>query len=80
MSWGSGVIPKAALAYAGTCVVGLSLERLYRVGYGLTPEERRLAYGDALARGREVAAAIVDAWRDRQGERRYRQTGATRLP
>ena len=80
LPWGGGVIPKAALAYAGTCVVGVSLERLYRTGYGLTREERRLAYGDALARGREVAAAVIDAWRDRQGERRYNQARASRLP
>jgi len=80
LPWGGGVIPKAALAYAGTCVAGLSLERLYRTGYGLTREERRLAYGDALARGREVAAAVIHAWRDRQGERRYNQARASHLP
>ncbi len=61
--FGAGVIPKAAIAFAGTYVAGLSLERLYRVGYGLTREERRLAYGEAIARGRQVAATFIDSWK-----------------
>jgi hypothetical protein len=76
-SWGGGVVPRAAMAYAATYLVGLSLERLYRTGYGMTREERQLAYGDALARGRQVAGAVMQAWRDRQGERRYRQATRT---
>lgn len=58
--FGGGIIPKAAIAYAGTYVVGLSLERVYRVGYGLTREERREAYDEALARGKEVAAGLLN--------------------
>lgn len=57
--FGGGLIPKAAIAYAGTYVVGLSLERIYRIGYGLTKDERRDAYEDALARGKEVAAGLL---------------------
>lgn len=57
--FGGGLIPKAAIAYAGTYVVGLSLERIYRIGYGLTRDERRDAYEDALARGKEVAAGLL---------------------
>jgi hypothetical protein len=57
--FGGGIIPKAAIAYAGTYVVGLSLERVYRLGYGLTRDERREAYEDALARGKEVAAGLL---------------------
>jgi hypothetical protein len=72
-SWGDRVMPRAALAYAGTYVVGRSLERLYRTGYGMTREERRLAYGDALARGQQVAHALMEAWRDRQSGRRTGQ-------
>ena len=49
---GGGLIPKAAIAYAGTRVVGLSLERFYRVGSAYTREERRQAYVDALERGK----------------------------
>jgi hypothetical protein len=57
---GGGLIPKAAIAYAGTRVVGLSLERLYRIGHAYTREERRLAYEDALQRGKTFAASLLD--------------------
>lgn len=57
--FGGGLIPKAAIAYAGTYVVGLSLERIYRIGYGLTREERRDAYEAALAKGKDVAAGLL---------------------
>ncbi len=63
--FGGGIIPKAAIAYAGTYVVGLSLERLYRVGYGLTRDERHEAYEAAFERGREVAAGLLDRVRKR---------------
>jgi hypothetical protein len=57
---GGGLIPKAAIAYAGTRVVGQSLERLYRIGRAYTREERRLAYEDALQRGKTLAASLLD--------------------
>jgi hypothetical protein len=57
--FGGGLIPKAAIAYAGTYVVGLSLERVYRIGYGLTRDERKDAYEAALARGKDVAAGLL---------------------
>jgi hypothetical protein len=60
---GGGLIPKAALAYAGTRVVGLSLERLYRLGNTYTREERRLAYAEAFERGKTFAASLVDGIR-----------------
>jgi len=53
--FGGGLIPKAAIAYAGACVVGRGLERYYRIGYGLTPGERAEAYRDALECGRKFA-------------------------
>src|SRR5271157_5243040 len=56
---GGGLIPKAAIAYAGTEVVGRSLERYYRNGYGYTESERKAAYEDALERGRQMAAALI---------------------
>ncbi len=58
--FGGGLIPKAAIAWAGTYVVGLSLEHLYRVGYGLSRAERRLAYKQAFPRGQAVAAALIE--------------------
>jgi len=63
---GGGIIPKAAIAWAGTFVVGMSLERYYRIGYGYTAAERRAAYEDALRRGREIAAGLVDTVRGRR--------------
>jgi hypothetical protein len=68
LRFGSGIVPKAALAYAGTYLLGRSLERLYRTGYGLTRDERQLTYGDALAKGRQVASAILTSWRERSGD------------
>ena len=56
---GGGLLPKAAIAYAGTRVVGMSMERYYRIGYGYTREERREAYEAALKRGKTVANAML---------------------
>src|SRR6202040_1402495 len=60
---GGGLLPKAAIAYAGTRVVGMSLERFYRVGSAYTREERRQAYVDALERGKTYAASVLDGFR-----------------
>lgn len=56
---GGGVIPKAAIAYAGTHVVGSSMERLYRIGSGYTRAERRLAYEQAFEKGKDVARKLL---------------------
>ena len=58
---GGGLIPKAAVAFAGTWVVGLSLEKVNRGGPGLSRDEKRDAYVDALARGREAVRDIAPA-------------------
>jgi hypothetical protein len=50
-----GLIPKAGIAYAGTYVLGMALERFYSVGYGLTREERQDAYSQAIERGKATA-------------------------
>ena len=63
--WGGGLVPKAAIAFAGTCVAGLSLERYYRLGRRYTRAERRLAYEDALERGRKFVATFLDGVRQR---------------
>jgi len=60
---GGGLIPKAAIAYAGTRVMGMSIERFYRLGRAYTREERRLAYEDALDRGKTFAASMLDGFR-----------------
>ena len=61
--FGGGLLPKAGIAFAATYVEGLSLERLYRVGSGLSRVERQLAYGEALTHGKDVASAIFDSLR-----------------
>jgi hypothetical protein len=59
--FGGGLIPKAAIAFAGTLTVGVGLERFYRLGYGLTRDERRRVYERALERGRSLVASVVEA-------------------
>ena len=58
--FGGGLIPKAAIAWAGTFVAGLSLERLYRLGYGFTRVERRTAYEDAFENGKQIAGMLLE--------------------
>jgi hypothetical protein len=64
--FGGGLIPKAAIAYAGTFAVGKSLERLYRLGYGFTREERRAVYEEAFEHGRQIAGMLLDGIRHRK--------------
>jgi hypothetical protein len=64
--FGGGLIPKAAIAFAGTWVVGASLERIYRSGYGYSRAERRLTYSQAYQRGKVVAGAMVRVLRPPQ--------------
>ena len=61
--FGGGLIPKAAIAYAGTFAVGLSIERLYRLGYGFTREERRAAYEEAYENGKQIANMLLETFR-----------------
>jgi len=62
---GGGLIPKAAIAYAGTRVVGLSLERFYRSAKATPREERRVAYEDALERGKRLTATLLETLKPR---------------
>ncbi len=68
--FGGGLIPKAAIAFAGTWVVGRSIERYYRLGYGLTRQERRAAYDRALEKGKGIATAVLRARGQRPAARR----------
>jgi len=56
---GGGLIPKGAIAYAGTYAVGKSLEFYYRSNGTLSRGQRRLVYREALDRGRQVAATVT---------------------
>lgn len=57
---GGGIVPKAAIAFAGTYVVGMGLDRYQRVGKGLTAQEKRELYSQALERGRQLVHEILD--------------------
>ena len=57
--FGGGLIPKAAIAYAATYVEGLGLERLHRLGYGLSREERRNSYQAAFERGKDIVETVM---------------------
>ncbi len=61
--FGGGVIGKSAISYAGTWVVGRSLERLYRIGSHLSPSERKSSYAEGLERGRVIAERFMEAFR-----------------
>jgi hypothetical protein len=61
--FGGGLLPKAGIAWAGTFVMGLSLERLYRLGYGFTRAERHAAYEEAYENGRQIAGMLLDGLR-----------------
>lgn len=56
---GGGLIPKAAVAFAGTYVVGLGLEKYNRTGAGMTRKQGRDAYAAAFAYGRQVAKDLA---------------------
>lgn len=57
--FGGGLLAKAAVAYAGTKVLGLSLDRFYSIGYTYTRDERDRLYADAFRQGKEVATRIL---------------------
>jgi len=57
--FGGGLLGKAAVAYAGTKVLGLSLDHFYSIGYNYTREERDRLYAQAFRQGKEVAARIL---------------------
>ncbi len=60
---GGGLIPKAAIAWAGTYVVGSSVERFYRLGYGYTDKERKQAYEAAFDKGKSVVTSLAKAYK-----------------
>jgi len=57
--FGGGLIPKGAIAYAGTFLMGKGLERLHAGRPALTREEHQAAYRQALEAGRSMAGSVV---------------------
>jgi hypothetical protein len=58
---GGGLIPKGAIAYAGTFVVGKGLEHLYHANAMLSIDARKSVYQQGLEHGRTVAGAMLPA-------------------
>ena len=56
---GGGLIAKAAIAYAGTFVVGKGLELLYHGQVSFSHEAKRSMYREALERGREFGRSLM---------------------
>ena len=56
--FGGGLIPKGAIAYAGTYLAGKGLERLHMGGGRHSDEEQRSLYERGLERGRRVVREI----------------------
>jgi hypothetical protein len=63
---GGGLIPKGAVAYAGTYAVGASLKRYHLQGIHYSLGERREAYLAALERGRRLVGGWISGLRDRR--------------
>jgi hypothetical protein len=57
---GGGLIPKGAIAYAGTYVAGKCLERWQHAHEYPTPAEREEAYQAAFERGKKVAESVTN--------------------
>ena len=60
---GGGLIPKGAIAWAGTYVVGKSLEYYYEMNHRYPRGLRRKAYREALEAGKQVAGSVVEKLR-----------------
>ncbi len=61
---GFGILPKVAVAYAGTFATGTAATRWYRSGEVLSPDALKRVYQQALTLGRSRATELVE--KDRQ--------------
>jgi len=57
--FGGGLIPKAAIAYAGTYLAGKGLERLHQGQGSLGRRQRQEIYRQGIEQGRAVAASVL---------------------
>lgn len=56
---GWGIVPKVAIAYAGTYAVGEAILRWYQTGHKASGKGMKEIYADALARGKQVAQDLI---------------------
>ena len=57
--FGGGLLPKAAIAYAGTWLVGRSLDKYYRTGDLISLGERKSIYKEGLDIGRAISTKLL---------------------
>ena len=56
--FGGGIVPKGAIAYAGTFVIGKGLEHYHHAGQAYTRAQREEVYQAAFERGKAIAEAV----------------------
>jgi uncharacterized protein (DUF697 family) len=56
--FGGGIIPKGAIAYAGTFAIGKGLEHYHHAGTPFTRAQHKKVYQAALERGKAIAEAV----------------------
>ena len=56
---GGGLIPKAAIAWAGTFVVGRAIEQVYITGDRMRRNEHKELYARAIEKGKDVAGNLL---------------------
>jgi len=66
-----GIVPKVAVAYAGTLAIGKAVAAWAAHGQALDPNTVKRLYRQALSRGRDVAQALVAQARKRTPGRRW---------
>ena len=70
-----GIIPKVAVAYSGTYVVGNAVLNWYLTGRHIDPEQMRQLYIEAFQRGKMIAGSL----RERLPRPRKREAGRPRF-
>jgi hypothetical protein len=78
--FGGGLIAKAAVSYAGTKVLGLSLDHYYSIGFTYTREERDRLYADAFRQGKQAAIKILRYLRPDLAARYAAEAAQQRVP
>ena len=54
-----GIVPKVAISYAGTYVVGHVVLRWYLTGRHISKDEMKELFSEALGKGRDIARGLL---------------------
>ena len=74
-----GIVPKVAVSYAGTWVIGQTVHAWAAEGETTTVKEMRRYYGEALEQGKALASSLVDSVRN-EGKRTRRSKARNPKP